>query len=86
MLGKCKTSVSHFFRLHSIVWVDFGMGADETGGRLICGSENGLLTVYKPEAIMNSGADALVGQSDKHTGPVRALDFNPFQVNICGNL
>uniref|UniRef100_A0A8C7XDL2 Protein transport protein Sec31A n=1 Tax=Oryzias sinensis TaxID=183150 RepID=A0A8C7XDL2_9TELE len=75
-------SVSHFFRLHSIVWVDFGMGADETGGRLICGSENGLLTVYKPEAIMNSGADALVGQSDKHTGPVRALDFNPFQSNL----
>uniref|UniRef100_A0A8C7X9S8 Protein transport protein Sec31A n=1 Tax=Oryzias sinensis TaxID=183150 RepID=A0A8C7X9S8_9TELE len=74
--------VSHFFRLHSIVWVDFGMGADETGGRLICGSENGLLTVYKPEAIMNSGADALVGQSDKHTGPVRALDFNPFQSNL----
>lgn len=62
------------------------MGADETGGRLICGSESGSLTVYKPEAIMNSGADSLVGQSDKHTGPVRALDFNPFQVNICGDL
>lgn len=72
-----------FHRLHSIVWVNFGMGADGTGGRLIGGSENGALTVYNPEAIMSSGAEAVVGQSDKHTGPVRALDFNPFQVNVC---
>ncbi|XP_029953240.1 protein transport protein Sec31A isoform X2 [Salarias fasciatus] len=69
-------------RLHSIVWVNFGMGADGTGGRLVAGSENGALTVYNPEAIMNSAADTVVGQSDKHTGPVRALDFNPFQSNL----
>uniref|UniRef100_A0A667XQD0 SEC31 homolog B, COPII coat complex component n=1 Tax=Myripristis murdjan TaxID=586833 RepID=A0A667XQD0_9TELE len=66
-------------RLHSIIWVNFGMGADGTGGRLVGGSENGTLTVYSPEAIITSGAEAVVGQSDKHTGPVRALDFNPFQ-------
>lgn len=70
-------------RLHSIVWVNFGMGADGTGGRLVGGSENGILTVYNPDVIMTSGADAIVGESDKHTGPIRALDFNPFQVNIC---
>lgn len=71
-----------FHRLHSIVWVNFGMGEDGTGGRLVGGSENGTLTVYNPEAIMNSGAETVVGQSDKHTGPIRALDFNPFQVNV----
>ena len=59
------------------------MGADGTGGRLVGGSENGILTVYNPEVIMTSGADAIVGESDKHTGPIRALDFNPFQVNVC---
>uniref|UniRef100_H3DQ02 Protein transport protein Sec31A n=1 Tax=Tetraodon nigroviridis TaxID=99883 RepID=H3DQ02_TETNG len=69
-------------RLHSIVWVDFGMGADGTGGRLVGGSENGILTLYDPDTIMSSGADAVVGQSDKHTGPIRALDFNPFQSNL----
>lgn len=58
------------------------MGADGFGGRLIGGSENGALTVYNPEAIISSGVEAIVGQSDKHTGPVRALDFNPFQVNV----
>lgn len=69
-------------RLHSIVWVNFGTGEDGTGGRLVGGSENGTLTVYNPEAIISSGAEAIVGQSDKHTGPVRALDFNPFQNNL----
>lgn len=57
------------------------MGADGTGGRLVGGSENGTLTVYNPDAIINSTGEAVVGQSDKHSGPVRALDFNPFQVN-----
>lgn len=70
------------FRLHSIVWVNFGMGPEGTGGRLVGGSENGILTLYNPDIIMSSGADAVVGQSDKHTGPIRALDFNPFQVNL----
>ncbi|XP_041671387.1 protein transport protein Sec31A isoform X1 [Cheilinus undulatus] len=69
-------------RLHSIVWVNFGSGADGTGGRLVGGGENGTLTVYNPEVIMSSGAEAIVGQSDKHTGPIRALDFNPFQSNL----
>ncbi|XP_034563318.1 protein transport protein Sec31A isoform X1 [Notolabrus celidotus] len=69
-------------RLHSIVWVNFGMGEDGTGGRLVGGSENGTVTVYNPEVIMSSGADAIVGESDKHTGPIRALDFNPFQSNL----
>lgn len=62
------------------------MGEDGTGGRLVAGSENGTLTVYNPEVIMSSGAEAVIGQSDKHTGPIRALDFNPFQVNICGQM
>lgn len=77
---KKKLVISH--RLHSIVWVDFGLGADGTGGRLVGGSENGILTVYNPEVIMSSGEDAVVGQSEKHTGPIRALDFNPFQVSL----
>lgn len=65
------------------MWVNYGMGADGAGGRLVGGSENGALTVYNPDVIVKSGADAIVGESDKHTGPIRALDFNPFQVNVC---
>ncbi|CAL8302888.1 unnamed protein product [Lota lota] len=79
---KLKGSLPTTNRLHSIVWVNFGLGADGSGGRLVSGSENGALTVYNVEAILGSAADAVVGQSDKHTGPVRALDFNPFQSNL----
>ncbi|KAM4624415.1 protein transport protein Sec31A isoform 2-T2 [Polymixia lowei] len=81
---KLKGSLPTSNRLHSIVWVNFGMGAEGSGGRLVGGSENGTLTVYSPEAIIASEAEAeaVVGQSDKHTGPVRALDFNPFQSNL----
>ncbi|KAM6951508.1 protein transport protein Sec31A [Aplochiton taeniatus] len=79
---KLKGSLSTSNRLHSIIWVNFGMGSDGSGGRLISGSENGQVTVYCPETIITSGAEAVVGQSDKHTGPVRALDFNPFQSNL----
>uniref|UniRef100_A0A3Q0T3L5 Protein transport protein Sec31A n=1 Tax=Amphilophus citrinellus TaxID=61819 RepID=A0A3Q0T3L5_AMPCI len=79
---QLKGSLPTANRLHSIVWVNFGMGADGTGGRLVGGSENGTLTVYNPDAIINSIGEAVVGQSDKHTGPVRALDFNPYQSNL----
>ncbi|XP_007558432.1 protein transport protein Sec31A-like [Poecilia formosa] len=79
---QLKGSLSTTNRLHSIVWVNFGTAEDGTGGRLVGGSENGTLTVYNPEAIISSGAEAVVGQCDKHTGPVRALDFNPFQSNL----
>lgn len=79
---QLKGSLPTTNRLHSIVWVNFGQEVDGAGGRLVAGSENGSLTVYKPEAIVSSEADAVVGQSDKHSGPVRALDFNPFQNNL----
>uniref|UniRef100_A0A673YIQ0 Protein transport protein Sec31A n=1 Tax=Salmo trutta TaxID=8032 RepID=A0A673YIQ0_SALTR len=79
---KLKGSLPTSNRLHSLVWVNFGAGEDGLGGRLIGGSDNGMVTVYSPEAIVTSGAEAIIGQSDKHTGPVRALDFNPFQSNL----
>ncbi|XP_056153738.1 protein transport protein Sec31A isoform X2 [Lampris incognitus] len=79
---KIKGSLPTSNRLHSIIWVNFGMGADGSGGRLIGGSENGTLTVYSPEAIITDGTDSVIGQSEKHTGPVRALDSNPFQSNL----
>ncbi|XP_072311988.1 protein transport protein Sec31A [Eucyclogobius newberryi] len=78
-----KGSLPTTNRLHSLVWVDFGLGEDGTGGRLVTGSESGVVAVYKPESIMAGDADdAEVGTCDKHKGPVRALDFNPFQNNL----
>ncbi|XP_069045011.1 protein transport protein Sec31A isoform X1 [Lepisosteus oculatus] len=69
-------------RFHSLIWVNFGMGVDGSSGRLVGGGENGVVTVYSPEEILASGKEAIIGQCEKHTGPVRALDFNPFQSNL----
>ncbi|MFT7807196.1 protein transport protein Sec31B-like isoform X1 [Arapaima gigas] len=79
---KLRGSLSTPNRFHSLIWVNFGIGVDGSSGRLVGGSENGTLTVYSPEEILKSGEGAIVGQSGKHTGPVRALDFNPFQSNL----
>uniref|UniRef100_A0AAY3ZTG0 Protein transport protein Sec31A n=1 Tax=Denticeps clupeoides TaxID=299321 RepID=A0AAY3ZTG0_9TELE len=69
-------------RFHSLIWVNFGLGVGGSAGRLVGGSDNGTVTVYRPEGIMASLEDAIVGESNKHTGPVRALDYNPFQSNL----
>ncbi|KAJ8264347.1 hypothetical protein GJAV_G00148110 [Gymnothorax javanicus] len=79
---KLRGALSTTNRFHSLLWANFGLGADGSSGRLIGGSENGVLVVYSPDEILASGEAAIIGQSEKHTGPVRALDFNPFQSNL----
>ena len=37
---------------------------------------------YDAAKLVKGAEDALVLSIDKHTGPVAALDFNPFQVEI----
>lgn len=39
-----------------------------------------MLTLYNVPHILSSGKEPLIAQKQKHTGAVRALDFNPFQV------
>ncbi|XP_066549932.1 protein transport protein Sec31A isoform X1 [Amia ocellicauda] len=79
---KLRGSLATPKRFHSLIWVNFGLGEDGSAGRLVGGGENGAVTVYSPEEILASGKEAIVGQSEKHSGPVRALDFNPFQSNL----
>lgn len=55
-------------------------------GVLIAGGENGNVIMYDPVKIMAGESDVIIAESDRHTGPVRALDVNPFQVwNIVWN-
>lgn len=49
-------------------------------GILIAGGENGNVILYDPAKIMAGGSDVIIAESDRHTGPVRALDINSFQV------
>lgn len=78
-------------RYHKLVWGPYGVDAgNHPSGILIAGGENGNVILYDPAKIMAGESDVIIAESDKHTGPVRALDINPFQVievcsyyNIC---
>ncbi|XP_066567626.1 protein transport protein Sec31A isoform X6 [Amia ocellicauda] len=70
-------------RYHKLVWGPHGM--DEQGrpsGVLIAGGENGNVILYDAAKIIAGDSDVMIAQNDKHTGPVRALDVNPFQTNL----
>lgn len=69
-----------FFRFHKLIWGNFGNGSPESSGVIIGGGENGVLTMYSVHRILASKSEPVIGQTEKHSGPVRALDLNPFQV------
>lgn len=54
-------------------------------GVLIAGGENGNTILYDPSKIIagdKEDKEVVIAQNDKHTGPVRALDVNIFQVRL----
>ena len=51
-------------------------------GVLIAGGENGNIILYDPSKIIAGDKEVVIAQNDKHTGPVRALDVNIFQVRL----
>lgn len=67
-------------RFYKLIWGSFGNGLPEGSGIIAGGGDNGLLTLYNVTHILSSGKEPVIAQRQKHTGPVRALDFNPFQV------
>uniref|UniRef100_W5MXJ2 Protein transport protein Sec31A n=1 Tax=Lepisosteus oculatus TaxID=7918 RepID=W5MXJ2_LEPOC len=74
-------SSSH--RYHKLVWGPHGMDSQGLpSGVLIAGGENGNVILYDPAKIIAGDEDVVIAQNDKHTGPVRALDINPFQTNL----
>lgn len=67
-------------RFHKLIWGSFGSGLLEGSGVIAGGGDNGMLTLYNVTHILSSGKEPVIAQRQKHTGAVRALDFNPFQV------
>lgn len=76
-------SFSSTHRYHKLVWGPYGIdGQSHPSGVLIAGGENGNIILYDPAKIMAGASDVVITESDLHTGPVRALDINPFQTNL----
>lgn len=70
---------SHKF--HKLIWSPFDNSSQYPNGIIVGGCESGYLKIFNVSKML-AGEDALVGQSDKHNGPVRTLDYNPFKTNL----
>ncbi|OPJ84493.1 protein transport protein Sec31B isoform X2 [Patagioenas fasciata] len=79
---KQKGTLSASNRFHKLIWGNFGSGSPESSGVIIGGGDNGVLTMYSVHRILASKSEPIIGQTEKHSGPVRALDLNPFQSNL----
>ncbi|CAJ1070098.1 protein transport protein Sec31A isoform X2 [Xyrichtys novacula] len=80
---KSCGSFASSHRYHKLVWSPYGMDSDaHQAGVLIAGGENGNVILYDPAKIMSGASDVIIAESALHTGPVRALDINPFQTNL----
>ncbi|KAJ3805552.1 hypothetical protein F5876DRAFT_51675 [Lentinula aff. lateritia] len=53
-------------------------------GVIAAGMENGELALWDPSKILTgaSSSESLILRNNHHTGPVRALDFNPIQTSL----
>ncbi|XP_047409773.1 protein transport protein Sec31B isoform X2 [Sciurus carolinensis] len=79
---KQKGVLSVSSRFHKLIWGSFDNGLLESSGVIAGGGDNGMLTLYNVTHILSSGKEPVIAQRQKHTGAVRALDFNPFQGNL----
>ncbi|NXG93868.1 SC31B protein, partial [Stercorarius parasiticus] len=77
---KQKGTLPASNRFHKLIWGNFGNGSPESSGVIIGGGDNGVLTMYSVHRVLASKSEPVIGQTEKHSGPVRALDFNPFQL------
>lgn len=68
-------------KFHKVVWSPFDNAGNYPNGVIVGGCESGLLKIYSVSRML-AGEEALVAQSDKHTGPVRSVDYNPFKSNL----
>ncbi|OWK07482.1 SEC31B, partial [Cervus elaphus hippelaphus] len=79
---KRKGVLSASSRFHKLIWGSFGNGLLEASGVIAGGGDNGMLTLYNVTHILSSGKEPVIARRQKHSGAVRALDFNPFQGNL----
>lgn len=70
------------YRFQKVVWGGTYSESPHTNGIIVCGTDKGGIEIYNPDKILNGEEDCMVLQTSKHTGPVGALDFNPFQVDF----
>lgn len=70
-------------RFYKVLWGCHGISTgDSPSGMIVAGSENGSVLGYNAAALIGGNEEAPTFKQDKHSGAVKALDFNPFQANL----
>ncbi|KAF2258748.1 hypothetical protein CC78DRAFT_537569 [Lojkania enalia] len=67
-------------RFNDIAWSE---PSDEHPRGIIAGAlDSGALVLWDAEKLRTGASDALIEQINKHTGPISAIQFNPFRPHI----
>ncbi|XP_054267907.1 protein transport protein Sec31A-like [Macrosteles quadrilineatus] len=72
---ELKSSIQSQNRFHKLVW------GSCAGGVIVGGCDNGRLQMYNSGRVL-AGDDGLLCAPERHTGHVKAIDFNSFQTNL----
>lgn len=68
------------YRFYDIAW---GPADDDHPQGIIAGAlENGSLDLWDAEKLISGSSDALLSQTVKHTGAIKAIQFNPLKPQI----
>lgn len=70
-----KYSIPSQHRYHKVAW------GGESPGVIVGGCDNGVIQMFNVSKLLLK-EDALIANPERHTGAVKALDFNPFQKNL----
>ncbi|KAL2726123.1 protein transport protein Sec31A [Vespula maculifrons] len=76
---ELKASVASDHRFHKIIWGAYG---NNPAGIIVGGCDYGTIKIYSASKMLSNENNCLITSPDRHTGPVRAMDFNPFQANL----
>lgn len=76
---QLNASVLSEHRFHKIIWGPFG---NNPAGVIVGGCDHGTIKIYSVANMLANEKNCLMSSPDRHKGPVRAMDFNPFQPNL----
>ncbi|XP_029166256.1 protein transport protein Sec31A isoform X2 [Nylanderia fulva] len=72
---ELQVSVPSDHRFHKITWGPFG----NNPGVIVGGCEDGTIKIYSAAKLLARESNCLINSPHRHSGPVRAMDFNPFR-------
>ncbi|KAI4282861.1 MAG: hypothetical protein L6R38_002621 [Xanthoria sp. 2 TBL-2021] len=73
-------SVETDSRFHDIAWAH--PNSDHPQGLLAGALENGSLDIWSAEKLLDGKGEAFLSRTSKHSGPIKALQFNPSRHGI----